>query len=183
MWSGFSWCLVFWEYPVYPNMISKLLWRAAFDFDQYLEPVLPKLWKGFWFWIFCAFVACGSCSIASGALFPVGYSFVSSKTVSVCSRNTHFDKSEGIMLQWRICFIFLKISHILSVLLLYLYCFILELLFSLTAYALCRAPCVIAANQKQKWKVFFLVFSATYALCRAPCAIMANEKQRENLKT
>ena len=28
------------------------------------------------------------------------------KTVSVCSRNTHFDKSEGIMLQWRICFIF-----------------------------------------------------------------------------
>ena len=32
--------------------------------------------------------------------------FVSSKTVSVCSRNTHFDKSEGIMLQWWICFIY-----------------------------------------------------------------------------
>ena len=39
--------------------------------------------------------------------------FISSKTVSVCSRNTHFGKSEGIMLQWWICFLW--ISHILSV--------------------------------------------------------------------
>ena len=80
--------------------------------------------------------------------------FVSSKTVSVCSRNTHFGKSEGIMLQWRFCFFL--ISHILSVLLLDLYCFSLGLFRSLAAYALCRAPCAIAANQKQWGKVFFL---------------------------
>ena len=32
--------------------------------------------------------------------------FLSSKTISFCSRNTHFGKSEGIMLQWHICFIY-----------------------------------------------------------------------------
>ena len=32
--------------------------------------------------------------------------FVSPKTVFIWSRNTHFNKSEGIMLQWRICFFF-----------------------------------------------------------------------------
>ena len=42
--------------------------------------------------------------------------FVSPKTVSVCSRNTHFGKSEGIMLQWRFCFFL--ISHIFISLLL-----------------------------------------------------------------
>ena len=73
--------------------------------------------------------------------------FVSSKIVSVCSRNTHFGKSEGIMLQWRIWFF--QISHILSVSLLYLFCFSLGLLLSLTTYAICRAPCAIVANQKQ----------------------------------
>ena len=105
--------------------------------------------------------------------------FVSPKTVSVCSRNTHFGKSEGIMLQWRFCF---NLSYIYQFVIRF-FCFSLGLLPSLAAYALCRAPCAIAANQKQWGKVFFLVFSATYALCRAPCAITANQKQRENLKT
>ena len=42
--------------------------------------------------------------------------FVSPKTVSVCSRNTYFGKSEGIMLQWRICFIFFKsFSYFISI--------------------------------------------------------------------
>ena len=73
--SGCSWCSVFWEYPVYPNMVSERLWRATFVCDQDLEPVLPKLWKGFWFQIFCAFVAYGSYSIASRAPFPLRNSF------------------------------------------------------------------------------------------------------------
>ena len=73
---------------------------------------------------------------------------VSSKTVFVCSRNTHFGKSEGIMLQWRICFIFfINLSYFISLFLDLLF-FSLGLLFSLTVYALFRAPCAIAANQK-----------------------------------
>ena len=75
VWSGCLRCSVFWEYPVYLNMVSEHLWRAAFDFDQDLEPMLPKIWKGFWFWIFCAFVAYGSYSITSEASFPLGNSF------------------------------------------------------------------------------------------------------------
>ena len=75
VWSGCSRCSVFWEYPVYPNMVSERLWRAAFGFDQDLEPVLPKLWKSLWFWIFYAFVSCGSCSITFGASFPLRNSF------------------------------------------------------------------------------------------------------------
>ena len=75
VWSGCSRFLVFWEYPMYPNMVSERLWRAASVRYQDLEPVLPKLWKGFRFWIFCTFVACGSCSIASGASFSLENSF------------------------------------------------------------------------------------------------------------
>ena len=60
--------------------------------------------------------------------------FVSPKTIFVCSRNTNFSKSEGIK-NSKGKFFFL--------------------VFSVT-YALCRAPCAIAANQKQKGKVFFL---------------------------
>ena len=136
-------------------MVSYLLWRVAFSFDQDLEPVLPKLWKGFWFWIFYAFVACGSCSIASRVPFPLGNSF-------------HFTENHFRLLQkhpfrqiWRYnvtvtdLFFFLNLSYFIS-LLLDLLCFSLGLLFSLTAYALCRAPCAIAANQKQRGKVFFL---------------------------
>ena len=73
--SGCFRCSVFWEYPMYPNMVSKRLWRVASDFDQDLEPVLPKLWNGFWFYILCAFLAYESCSIASVAPFPLGNSF------------------------------------------------------------------------------------------------------------
>ena len=43
---------------------------------------------------------------------------------------------------------FLNLSYFIS-LLVYILCFSLRLLFSLTAYALFRAPCAIAANQKQ----------------------------------
>ena len=41
--------------------------------------------------------------------------FVSSKTFFVWSRNTNFGKSEGIMLQWRICLIFfLNLSYFIN---------------------------------------------------------------------
>ena len=102
VWSGCWRCSVVWEYPMYSNMVSDLLWRAIFGFDQNLEPVLPKLWKGFWFWILYGFLAYGSYSIASKVSFPLEIVFVSLKTISICSRNTHFSKSEGIMLQWQI---------------------------------------------------------------------------------
>ena len=75
VWSGFSRCSVFWEYLVCPNMVSEILWRATFGFDLDLEPVLPKLWKGFWFYTFYAFVDYGSCSIASKVPFLFGNSF------------------------------------------------------------------------------------------------------------
>ena len=67
-------------------------------------------------------------------------------------------------------------------LLLDIYCFSLVLFPSMAVYALFHAPCAIATNQKQKGKVFFLVFLTTYALCRAPCVITENQKQWENLK-
>ena len=75
VWSCYWRCSVFWEYFVYQNMVSELLWRVTFGFDQDLEPVLPKLWKGFWFWIFCAFLAYKSCYIASGAPLLLGNNF------------------------------------------------------------------------------------------------------------
>src|SRR5712692_7616938 len=63
------------------STLCTLTWYQSF----YEEPlsVLIKIWnrccrnffKGFWFWIFCTFVAYGSCSIASGAPFPFGNSF------------------------------------------------------------------------------------------------------------
>ena len=94
--------------------------------------------------------------------------------VFIWSRNTHFGKFEGIMLQWRICFIFLKISHILSVLLLDIYCFSLKMLPSLAAYALFHAPCVIAVNQKQKGKVFFSCLLGY--VCSLPCTLCDHGK-------
>ena len=75
VWSGRWRCSVFWEYLVYLNMVSELLWRVCFDFDQDMEPVLLKIWKGFWFYIFYTFVAYGRCSIAFGASFSLGNSF------------------------------------------------------------------------------------------------------------
>ena len=146
MWSGIWRCSVFWEYPVYPSMVSKLLWRATFGFNQDLELVLRKLWKGFWFYIFCAFVACGSYSIASGASFPLGNSF--------CFIENYFRlfQKHSFRQIWRYnvtvtnLFNFFLNSHILSVLSLDLYCFSLRLSPFLAAYALCHAPCAITAN-------------------------------------
>ena len=126
-------------------MELKRLWRAASGFDQDMEPVLPKIFKGFWFWSFCAFVASGSYSIAFGALFSLGNSF-------------YFIKNHFRLIQkhpfrqiWRYNvtvtdFFFLNLSYFFS--------FIIRS--SLVAYVLFRAPCAIAANQKQKGKVFFL---------------------------
>ena len=53
------------------STLCTLTWYQSF----YEEPLLLKLWKGFWFSIFCAFVAYESCSIASGVSFPLGNSF------------------------------------------------------------------------------------------------------------
>ena len=148
MWRGFWRCSVFWEYHVYPNIVLELLWRAAFGFDQDLEPVFPKLWKGFWFWSFCVFLDYGSYSIAFETPFPLGNSF--------CFTKNHF-----LLLQkhpfrqiWRYNvnvtdLFFVNLSYFISLLLDLLH-FSLELLFFLTTYALCRAPCAIAANQKQR---------------------------------
>ena len=146
-WSDCSRCLVFWEYPVYPNMVSERLWRAAFGFDQDLEPVLPKLWKGFYFWSFCKFVDYGSYSIVSKALFPLRNSFC---FIENCFRLIQKHPFRKI---WRYNvtvtdLFFLNLSYFIS-LLLDLLCSILGLLFFLTAYALSRAPCTIAVNQKQ----------------------------------
>ena len=71
---------------------------------------------------------------------------------------------------------FFHLSYLIC-LLLDIFCFSLGLFPSLTVYALCRAPCAIAANRKQYGKFFFLVFSATYALCHAPYAITEDKKQ------
>ena len=40
--------------------------------------------------------------------------FISSKTIFVWSRKTHFEKYEGIILQWRTCFIFFNLSYFIS---------------------------------------------------------------------
>ena len=149
VWSGCSRCSVFWEYPMYPNMVSDRLWRAAFGFDQDLEPVLSKLWKGLWFWILCAFEASRRYSIVSRASFSLENSL---RFIENCFNL--FQKHPFRQI-WRYnvtvtdLFYFFKISHILSVLLLDLYCFSFRLLPSLAVYALCCAPCAIAANQKQ----------------------------------
>ena len=90
-----------------PYMVSELLWRAAFGFDQDLELVLPKLFlrvSGSRFSMHLWPV--GAIPLRPERRFHLEIVFVSPKTVSVCSRNTHFRKSEGIMLQWRICFFF-----------------------------------------------------------------------------
>ena len=92
--------------------------------------------------------------------------FVSPKTVSVCSRNTHFGKSEGIMLQWRFCFFYLSYIYQFVI---RSFCFSLGLLPSLAAYAFFRAPCVIAANQKQWGKVFFSCLLGY--VCSLPCTL------------
>ena len=167
---------------MYPNMVSELLWRAAFGFDQDLEPVLPKLWKGFWFWIFCAFLAYGSCSIASGAPFPLGNSFRFTK-----NRFRLFQKHPFRQI-WRYNvtvtdLFFLNLSYLIS--------FIIRIFF-LVLISNCCLPWLrmlfavhLAQSRRiknRKGKFFFLVFSATYALCHAPCAITENHKQRENLK-
>ena len=149
VWSSCSRCSVFWEYPMYLNMVLEPLLIASFGFDLDMESVLPKLWNGFWFWSFCAFVACGSYSIAFKVPFPLGNSF-------------HFIENHFWLIEkhpfrqiWRYnvtvtdLFYFFKISHILSVLLLDLF-FSLRLLPSLAAYALCRAPCAITTNKKQQ---------------------------------
>ena len=142
---------------MYPNMVLERLWRAASGFDQDLESMLLKNWKGFWFYSFYAFLDYAIYGIAFGVLFPLWNSF-------------HFIKNHFSLIQkhpfrqiWKynvtvtdlFDFLFL-LSHILLVLLLDLYCFSLRLLPSLAAYALCCAPCAIAANQIQWGKFFFL---------------------------
>ena len=97
--------------------------------------------------------AVGAVPLRPERRFHLEIVFVSSKTIYVWSRNTHFGKSEGIMLQWRFCF--LK-SLIFYQFIIRSFCFSLGLLPSLAAYALCHAPCAITTNQKQKGKVFFL---------------------------
>ena len=140
VWSfGSTLCTQTWYQSVYEEPLSVLIkiWnRCCQNFERVSGPGFSMhLWP------------MGAVPLHLGHRLQWEIVFVSSKTVFVCSRNTHFGKSEGIMLQWWTCFIFL-ISHILSVLLVDIYCFSLGLLPSLVAYALCHAPCVIAANQK-----------------------------------
>ena len=135
---GSTLCTRTWYQSIYEEPLSVLIkiWnRCCWNFERVSSSrVSMHLWP------------MGSISLHPGHCFHWEIVFVSLKIVSVCSRNTHFGKYEGIMLQWRICFF--QISHILSVLLLDPF-FSLGLFPSLTAYALCHAPCVIAANQKQ----------------------------------
>ena len=91
-------------------------WTWYQSFYEELLSVLIKIWNR----------CCWNFERVSGSrffvhLWPVGaiplhlenrfhleIVFVSSKTIFVCSINTSFAKSEGIMLQWQICFIFFK---------------------------------------------------------------------------
>ena len=138
---GSTLCTRTWYQSVYEEPLSVLIkiWnRCCRNFERVFG---SRFFVHFW--------PMGAASLHPENRFYWEIVFVSPKTISVCSRNTHFGKSEGIMLQWRICFIFfLNLSYFIS-LFLYLLFFSLRLLFSLTAYALCRAPCAISANQKQ----------------------------------
>ena len=181
VWSGWSRCSVFWEYPVYLNMVSENLWRAAFDFDQDLEPVLPKLLKGFWFYILCAFLSCGSYSIASGALFPLGNIF---RFIENCF---HLFQKHPFRKIWMynvtvMDLFFLNLSYLISFIIRYF------LFYSRTVVSL-DCVCFLSCTLRDHGEIetvresFFPFFSATYALCRAPCAIIENQKRREKLKT
>ena len=102
-------------------------------------------------------MACGSYSIAFGEPFPLGNIFRFTK-----NRFRLFQKHPFRPI-WRYNvtvtdLFFLNLSYFIN-LLLDILCFSLKLLFSLTAYVLCHAPCAIAMNQKQQGKVFFFLSS------------------------
>ena len=92
------------------STLCTLTWYQSF----YEEPlsVLIKIWNrccrnfervsGYGF--FVHFLPMGAVPLCLEHHFHWKIVFVSPKTISVCSRNTNFGKSEGIMLQWRICF-------------------------------------------------------------------------------
>ena len=136
---GSTLCIRTWYQSIYEESLSIFImfWnRCCWNFERVFGSIF-----------FVHLFPMGSIPLCSKHRFHWEIFFVSSKTVFVCSKNTHFNKSEGMMLHWQICFIFL-ISHILSVLLLDLYCFSLVLLPSLDAYALFHTPCVIATDHK-----------------------------------
>ena len=146
VWSGCSRCSVFWEYLVYPNMVSEHVWRVASGLIKVWNRCCRNFERVFGLGFSMNLWHVRAIPLRPEHLFYWKIVFFSPKTVSVCSRNTHFGKCEGIMLQWQI--FFLNLSYFIS-LLLDIFCFSLGLFPSLTAYALFRAPCAIAANQKQ----------------------------------
>ena len=104
--------------------------------------------------------------------------FVSPKTISVCSRNTHFGKFEGIMLQWRICF-FLNLSYFISFIIRYFFVLVLDCclpwLRMLFAVHLARSRRI--KNSERKF--FFCLLSN---ICSLSCTLCDHGKSQTTRK-
>ena len=88
---GSTLCTRTWYQSVYEEPLSVLIkiWnRCCRKFEKVSSSIFfVHLWP------------MGAITLCLKHCFHYEIVFVSSKTVSVCSRNTHFDKFEGIMLQ------------------------------------------------------------------------------------
>ena len=91
-------CTWTWYQSVYEELLSVLIkiWNRC----------CQKFERGFGSGFFVHLWSMGAIALCPKRCFHWEINFISSKTVFVCSRNTHFNKYEGIILQWGICFIY-----------------------------------------------------------------------------